>query len=264
VDRCPLAAVGIWRSPTRAQHGLSHNLSLTQSAAGFSAAATGGWIVAMDGAHLGEDFRLAEGSSVIGAAFEADVVVTSPGMSTKHVRMTCFGTGAEIEDIGGKGGVLLNGEPVTNAPVVDGDDLRFGGVRFIFRSAARFQPGYVPNLRPRPATPPVQTVLKRRYVTGWLMPNTGPLAGRDYRLVRGRNHIGSAADIEVNLIAAELPNVACVIDCETGRAVISRPAKKPHNSIRLAVNGSDVKTEATLSDSDLLFIGDHEFYVKWF
>ena len=254
MDGCPLAAHGLWRTPVRAQFGISHSLSLTQSAAGFSANPVGGWLVAMDGAHLGEDFRLCQGSNVVGAGVDVDVAVTSPGMSSKHARITCFGRGGEVEDIGGKGGVVINGEPVRLAALQDGDDLRFGGCRFIFRTAARFEPGYRPSYRPRPATKPVQTVLERRYIMGWLVARNGELIGRDFRLVRGDNRIGSAPDIEIHLVDAALTELACVIRCDSEGVHLMIPS--PENQ--------GLQKSRALLDSDELSVGTHEFWVKLF
>jgi len=46
-----------------------------------------GWIVALNGQHKGEDFRLRVGKNVLGTAADCDIVLTDKKISRKHATL---------------------------------------------------------------------------------------------------------------------------------------------------------------------------------
>ncbi len=84
-----------------------------------------------------QEYRLAEGASVIGRAHDATIRVDSGGVSRRHARILVHGTEARVQDLGSKNGTFLNGQRVTEErPLADGSELRIGPVAFTFRVSA--------------------------------------------------------------------------------------------------------------------------------
>lgn len=86
------------------------------------------WIVA-DG-----QYRLTEGSNILGRDPEADVWVNLPGVSRRHARIVITRNDVVIEDLGSTNGTWVRGERVaTRAPLRDGDEIKLGPVTVTFR-----------------------------------------------------------------------------------------------------------------------------------
>jgi DNA-binding winged helix-turn-helix (wHTH) protein len=84
------------------------------------------------------EFPLAEGEHVIGRGSEADIVLDRPRVSRSHARVRVVSGGAVIEDVGSKNGTFLGGRRIDRAePIKDGDEIRIGAVRLIFRASSR-------------------------------------------------------------------------------------------------------------------------------
>ncbi|MEY4629923.1 MAG: hypothetical protein RIQ81_43 [Pseudomonadota bacterium] len=248
---CPLAERGLGRGAMKAQFGLSHTLCSTQSAAGFNGQPVAGWLVGMNGQHWGEDFRLCVGSLVIGSGYQSNLCVTYPGVSGRHAEIIVDVAGSSIRDLGSRDGTFVNGHQVTTAQILDGDEIAFGPARFIFRTATKFDPGYKPVLRPRPASPVFRNENRKRLCEGWIVGQYGPYAGQDFRLLTGDNFFGAAPGLEVSLVDAKLSPRAGHLAMGNGGCVL--------------VFGSGANpVRRVLQDSDEVQIGSHNFYVKIF
>lgn len=95
---------------------------------------TVGWIVAMDGDHRGEDFRLKAGKNVIGAAADADIVLTDKKISRKHCTIRYEGGEFQIADLDSSNGTFVNEERTQKHDLIDNDILKLGDIRFKFKS----------------------------------------------------------------------------------------------------------------------------------
>ena len=247
---CPLAERGLGRGAMKAQFGLSHTLCSTQSAAGFNGQPVAGWLVGLNGPHWGEDFRLCPGSLVVGTGYHSNLCVTYPGVSTRHAEMVVDNAGFALRDLGSREGTFVNGQQVSTAQLLDGDEVAFGQARFILRSAAKFEPGYKPVLRPRPAAAAFRNDSNKRLCAGWIVGLYVPYAGQDFRLLTGDNFFGSATGLEVSLVDAKLsprgghfaiaPGSECVLVHGSGAHPVRR----------------------IMQDSDEVQIGSHNFYMK--
>jgi pSer/pThr/pTyr-binding forkhead associated (FHA) protein len=247
---CPLAERGLGRGAMKAQFGLSHILCSTQSAAGFNGQPVGGWLVGLNGQHWGEDFRLCAGSLVIGTGYQSNICVTYPGLSTRHAEFVVQPGAFSLRDLGSREGTFVNGQQVSTAQILDGDEISFGQARFIFRNAAKFDPGYKPVLRPRPAVPVFRNESNKRLCAGWIVGQYGPYAGQDFRLLTGENLFGSASGLEISLVDAKLPPRGGYLGLASGGNC-------------LMVHGGGVHpVRRVLQDSDEIQIGSHNFYVK--
>ncbi len=75
--------------------------------------------------------------TVIGRGSDADITVDDTGISRKHVEILWDGTRAEVRDLGSTNGSLLDGRPVTSAPLPPDSVIDIGRTRIVFRVLAQ-------------------------------------------------------------------------------------------------------------------------------
>jgi DNA-binding winged helix-turn-helix (wHTH) protein len=76
---------------------------------------------------------LLDGANVIGRAPDATIQYEVAGVSRYHARIVVSRDGATLEDLASKNGTYLGQERITSAPLADGDEIRLGTARLIFR-----------------------------------------------------------------------------------------------------------------------------------
>jgi DNA-binding winged helix-turn-helix (wHTH) protein len=81
------------------------------------------------------EFRLPEGSTLVGRDRDCAVRLDSATLSRRHARIVVTGGSVRLEDLGSKNGTRVNGQRVV-APVVlqEGDRIRFGSVTMTYRT----------------------------------------------------------------------------------------------------------------------------------
>ena len=85
------------------------------------------WLTAPDGSRL----PVTHWETLLGRARSCDVVLHYPTISRSHAVLTRYDDGSwSISDVGSKGGVEVNGQPVTMEVVDYGDVICLGGVEF--------------------------------------------------------------------------------------------------------------------------------------
>ena len=87
-------------------------------------------LVAVGGKIRGSEFVLKEGENVIGRAADADIVISTDGLSKKHMRLTVNGDNAFIEDLGSSNGTFVNDKLTRKMTVKDGDKITLPNVIF--------------------------------------------------------------------------------------------------------------------------------------
>jgi DNA-binding winged helix-turn-helix (wHTH) protein len=87
------------------------------------------------------EVALAEGDHVLGRGDEAEIVLDRARVSRLHARVRVRAGGVTLEDLGSKNGTYHRGRRI-EAPVAlaDGDEIRIGTERIVFRSAGRDVP----------------------------------------------------------------------------------------------------------------------------
>lgn len=81
------------------------------------------------------EVSLGPGAHVLGRTQEATVWIDSAAVSRRHAQITVGGDGALIEDLDSKNGTYVNGARVNRPrPLSDGDEIRLGSARIVFRS----------------------------------------------------------------------------------------------------------------------------------
>jgi pSer/pThr/pTyr-binding forkhead associated (FHA) protein len=74
---------------------------------------------------------------VIGRGSDADITVDDSGISRKHVEVLWDGTRAQVNDLGSTNGSLLDGNPVSKAPLPPDSVIDIGRTRIVFRVLAQ-------------------------------------------------------------------------------------------------------------------------------
>jgi len=77
---------------------------------------------------FGKPFRydVEEGETVVGRETDVDLVLPNNSVSRKHVKLVRQGDVLEVEDLGSRNGVQVNGKRVEHAQLKDGDVLSIG------------------------------------------------------------------------------------------------------------------------------------------
>jgi hypothetical protein len=79
-------------------------------------------------------YELAEGSMVVGRGQEAQFRLPDTGVSRRHLEITWDGRTALLTDLGSTNGTTVNGTPVQTWQLIDGDVVRVGQSRLVFRT----------------------------------------------------------------------------------------------------------------------------------
>ncbi len=94
-----------------------------------------GWVVVMDGAQKGEDFRLREGKNALGSADGLEVTLRDQSVSSKHASISYRDGKFVITDLDSMNGTFLNqdSEPVARLELKDNDLIRVGETTLKFK-----------------------------------------------------------------------------------------------------------------------------------
>ena len=94
-----------------------------------------GWLVALDGSHKGEDFRIREGQNAIGSDSGCEIVLNDSTISGRHASLRYREGKFFLTDLDSTNGTYLNDnkEPIAREELKDNDLIRFGDVRLKFK-----------------------------------------------------------------------------------------------------------------------------------
>ena len=98
-----------------------------------------GRLVVVAGKAEGETFDLAEGTVVVGRSRDANLCLLDIGASRRHAELVVDAGGVRVRDLGSGNGTLVNGEPVTEVDLADGDGIAIG--EHVLRYEAAGAPG---------------------------------------------------------------------------------------------------------------------------
>ncbi len=93
-----------------------------------------GWIVAQNGNHRGQDFRLYDGKNLLGTAADCDIVITDPYLSAKHCTIRHENGNFVLIDLDSTNGTFVNQKRVSTMELIDNDTVRLGRTEFKFKA----------------------------------------------------------------------------------------------------------------------------------
>jgi hypothetical protein len=79
-------------------------------------------------------YQLTEGTMVVGRGHDAQFRLPDTGVSRRHLEITWDGRTARLVDLGSTNGTTVNGTPIQTWQLVDGDVVRVGQSRLVFRT----------------------------------------------------------------------------------------------------------------------------------
>jgi hypothetical protein len=80
-----------------------------------------------------QEFDLPRGATIIGRSLECHLTIDDPLVSRQHARITVGDDGAQIEDVGSRNGVRVNGVAIrSSTPLRNGDRVRIGTQELMF------------------------------------------------------------------------------------------------------------------------------------
>lgn len=93
-----------------------------------------GWVVALNGALKGQDFRLVPGKNVLGTAADCDIVLTDQYLSGRHSVIRYEEGVFTIVDLDSTNGTYVNDERTTKEELIDNDRIRLARTELKFKS----------------------------------------------------------------------------------------------------------------------------------
>jgi len=93
-----------------------------------------GWLVALNGALKGHDFRIVDGKNMIGTAADADIVLTDQYMSSRHAVLRHEDGQFILVDLDSTNGTYVNENRVSKEELIDNDRVRLGRTELKFKS----------------------------------------------------------------------------------------------------------------------------------
>ena len=89
------------------------------------------YLIVLKGSNVGEMYRIADDSHVLGRSFEATIRLHDSGISRRHAQLIRRGGQIFIEDLGSANGTLVNETPIREAALKDGDKIRLGSTTIL-------------------------------------------------------------------------------------------------------------------------------------
>jgi hypothetical protein len=89
-------------------------------------------LVLLEGDRVSDTFRLGP-AATLGRMAGCDIVLADPGASRRHAQIVRRDDGYAVIDLGSTNGTLVNGEPVRERLLVDGDRITIGATVLEFR-----------------------------------------------------------------------------------------------------------------------------------
>ncbi|MBT9556545.1 MAG: FHA domain-containing protein [Myxococcales bacterium] len=93
-----------------------------------------GWVVCLNGALRGKDFRLVTGKNMMGTAADCDIVLTDGYLSSKHAVIRHEEGRFMLVDLDSTNGTFVNDRRVSKTELIDNDKVRLGRTELKFKS----------------------------------------------------------------------------------------------------------------------------------
>lgn len=151
-----------------------------------------------------EPVELREGSSLVGSASDAHVMLTAPGIATRHCELRMLGDNTSVIPIDAQAATVLNGRQINGETVIKpGDLLLFAkvGCRIVGTEKTAPQPIRKP---PPPAGDDDGRTRVRMALPKYMLRGvSGPTFGKTYAMV-GTLIIGRSTDCAISIASDEI------------------------------------------------------------
>ena len=80
---------------------------------------------------LSQVIQPAAGQLIIGRAADCDIAIPDPLVSRRHAQLFLNEGGGRLVDLGSDNGTFVNGQPIVDSPIVEGDLIELGKAQFV-------------------------------------------------------------------------------------------------------------------------------------
>src|SRR5438552_16199539 len=115
-------------------------------------------------------YNFTEGAVLIGRSPECQIVLKDFGISRTHAKLVADEDGVRIQDLKSKNGTQVNGVPVVEAPLKDGDRILLGKFQLAFSKTLE---GKVVLAEAKPLSEEAGTIIRSVGNLSKLLPDTG-------------------------------------------------------------------------------------------
>src|SRR5688572_12339558 len=89
-------------------------------------------LIVNPGTPQAQEFVLKPGLNTLGRREDNDFTIADPSVSSAHCHLIVADGSVHLRDLGSTNGTFVNGTPVTEVDLRNGQELRFGGVPIMF------------------------------------------------------------------------------------------------------------------------------------
>jgi hypothetical protein len=83
----------------------------------------------------GRRYALGESPVTVGRMSDCEIVISDPRASRRHAEIQPVGHGFVVSDLGSMNGTVVNGTPIREHPLSDGDEIRIGSTVLHFEAS---------------------------------------------------------------------------------------------------------------------------------
>ena len=165
-----------------------------------------GRLVVLAGVRLQPHYPIVEGNLTIGRSDKRDVILYDPAASRLHVELRCRQGRVSLRDNNSANGTYVNGERITEQPLVHGDRIRIGATEFQFEDLALLPASAINLALPRPAPLDPQPGLPEDFLDSktTALPAMPPVAQRPRPAPRPGRKSGGMRAATIGLAGAAL------------------------------------------------------------
>ncbi|MDD4856894.1 MAG: FHA domain-containing protein [Candidatus Krumholzibacteria bacterium] len=196
----------------------------------------------------------------VGRLPENEIVIDNLSVSRKHATISSSQTGYTLHDLGSKNGTCLNGKPVSEAALSDGDAITIGKYEILFQVPA-LEEGNPESMDQTVIIPHFKrdaTAAQPREADKEAVPHLfRKSAMEEYPLDRERTVIGRGRDSHIRLGGIFAPRLTVAVVRKGSEYVL----QKIEGRKKVTINGEEMD-EKTLEKEDLIAIGSEEFVFK--
>ncbi|MBM4321607.1 MAG: GGDEF domain-containing protein [Deltaproteobacteria bacterium] len=122
-------------------------------------------LVIIYGARLGQRFLLPQGTMlVVGRERDSDIALVEDAVSRKHAEISSTEQGVQLLDLDSTNGTYINGKPVSQVRLTQGDLVKIGGTIFKFLDSGNVESAYFEEIYRMTIMDGLTEIHNRRYL----------------------------------------------------------------------------------------------------
>jgi two-component system cell cycle response regulator len=120
-------------------------------------------LVVLEGTSVGEVYKLEKFPLILGRDSTCDITIVEEGISRQHAKIEKKDTSYVLADLGSTNGSFVNGMPIIQSVLSEGDKIRLGDILLKFSLQDAIDVSHQENMREMAMRDPLTKVYNRRY-----------------------------------------------------------------------------------------------------